>query len=96
MNALLSFSDDLCGVQGPLLAQGISDFTDPLDSEVGEDILSTCTILLPFPVKPDYDEDVIKSNGDSTTFYVLRFQAFEQRFAITKKEIMAQNIDLNG
>ena len=95
MNALLSFSEDLCDGQGLLLAQGIRDFTDPLDSEVGEDVVSTCTIPLPFPVKPDYDEDVTKFNGDSTTTYVLRFHAFEQRFASTKKKIMVRNIDLN-
>ena len=60
MTALLSFSEDLCDVQGPLLAQGIRSFTDPLHSEVGEDVTSTCTIPLPFPVEADYDEDVIK------------------------------------
>ena len=76
MNALLSLSEDLCDGQGPLLAQAIHDFSDPLHSEVGEDVVSTNTIPLPFPVKPDYDEDVIKFNGDSTAIYVLRFQAF--------------------
>ena len=95
MNALLSFTEDLCDGQSPLLAPGVRDFNDPLHSEVGKDATSTCTTPLPFPVKPDYRDNVIKFNGYSTTIYVLRFKAFEQRFANTKKKIMVCNIDIN-
>lgn len=79
MNALLSFFDNLCDSQDLLLDQGISELTDPLHSKVEEDFLSSCTIALPFPLKPDYDEDVIKFSGnDSTTIYAIRYHGFGQ------------------
>ena len=95
MHALMSFCDEFQDGQGPLLAQGIRDYTDPLQSEIGEEIVSTCRIPLPFPVKPDFDEDIIKFNGsDSTTIYVMRFKAFDQRFATPKKRLVVRNINL--
>ena len=39
MNGLISFCHDLYDVQGPLLAQGIRDYTDPLQSEVNEEVV---------------------------------------------------------
>lgn len=95
MKALLSFCNDLEDGQGPLLAQGLRDFTDPLHSEASQDVVSSCNIQLPFPVKPDFEEDVMKFDGnDSTTIYVIRFHAFEQRFATPKKRLMVRNINL--
>ncbi len=58
MRALMSFSEELTDGQGPLLAQGLRDYTDPLQAKEGEDVCSTCSINLPFPVKPDFKEDV--------------------------------------
>ena len=92
--AMLSFCHDLNDGQGPLMAQGLRGYTDPLHSEVGQDVVSTCIIPRPFPVKPDFDENVIKFDGsDSTTIYVMQFQAFEQRFATLKKRLVIQNIN---
>ena len=72
MHAMVSFSDDLKDGQGPLLAQGLRDFIYPLHSEVSEEVVSTCTIPLPFPVKLDFTEDVIKFNwADTTTLYFI-------------------------
>ena len=97
MNAMVSFCEDLKDGQGPLLAQGLRDYTDPLHSEVSEDVVSTCIIPLPFPVKPDFVEDVIKFSGkDSTIIYVIQFHAFEQQFANTKKKLVVQNINLDN
>ncbi len=60
MNAILSFCDQLRDDQGPLMAQGMSDDTDPLHLEAGEDAVSPYVVHLPFSVKPDFEEGVIK------------------------------------
>ena len=57
MNALMSFCMDLQDGRGPLLAQGIRDYADPLISEVNEEVVSACRIRLPFAVKPEFDVD---------------------------------------
>ena len=94
--AILSFSEALRDGQGPLLAQGLRDYRDPLHPEACEDVVSTCVVPLPFPVKQDFEEDVLKFDGsDTTTVYILRFQAFEQRFVTPKKQIILRNIHFN-
>ena len=95
MRAILSFTEEIRDGQGPFMAQGLRDYTDPLHSQVGEEVVPTCTLQLPFPVKPDFHEDVIKFDGsDTTNIYVLRFQGFEQRFATSKKRFTVRNIKL--
>ena len=60
------------------MARKLRDNTYLLHSQAGEEVVSICMIPLPFPVKPDFQEDVINFDGsDATTIYVLRFQAFE-------------------
>ena len=56
MKAMLSIFYDLNDGQGPLMAQGLRDYTDPIHSEAGQDVVSTSIIPLPFLVKPDSDE----------------------------------------
>ena len=53
-----------------------------------------CRIPLPFAVKPDFDEDEINFSGSETTnIYVIRFKAYEQRFAAPKKKLIVRNIN---
>ncbi len=93
MKAVCSFCSDINDGQGPLLAQGLRDFTDPLQTQEGQDIYSKCVINLPFPVKPDFTEDVLKFDSkDSTTLYMLRFEAFEQNFSVPKKRLIIRTI----
>ena len=54
MRALYSFCTDLNDGQEPLLAQGLRDFTDALQSKEGQDVYSKCIITLPHPVKSDF------------------------------------------
>ena len=96
MRAILSFAEELRDGQGPLMVQGLRDYTDPLHAEAGEDVVPTCVIPLPFPVKPNFEEDLIKFDGsDTTTMYVLHFQAFERRFVTLKKRLTVRNIHFN-
>ena len=88
MRAVCSFCTELNDGQGPLLAQGLRDYTDPLQTKEGQDVYSKCVITLPHPVKPDFSEDVLRFDGnDSTSLYMLRFEAFEQKFSMTKKRL---------
>ena len=84
--AVCSFCTDLNDGLGPLLAQGLRDYTDPLQTKEGQDVYSKCVITLPHPVKPDFSEDVLRFDGnDSTSLYMLRFEALEQKFSIARK-----------
>ena len=96
MNSLLSFYTDLEYGQGQIIAQGLCDYTDPLDSKLGEYVVSTCLITFLYPVKPDFDEYFIRFEGeDPTIIYVIRFLAFEQRFATLKKKLVVRSIRLD-
>ena len=88
MGAVCSFCTDLNDGQGPILAQGLRDSTDPLRSKEGQDVYSKCIITLTHPVKPNVSEDGLKFDGnDSSTLYMLRFEAFEQKFSMGKKRL---------
>ena len=79
------------------MAQSLRDYTDPLHSETCEEVISTCTIPLPVPVDTDFEENIIKFDGiDTTTLYVFRFQAFEQRFATPKKNLTVRKINFSN
>lgn len=84
--ALISFSTEPCDGLSLLLAQGPRDFTHPLQSREGEDAFSICRIRLPFSVKPDFQDDDLQFDGiESTTAYVLRFEAFKRIISTPKK-----------
>ena len=93
MRAVCSFCSEINDGQRQLLAQGLRDFTDPLQTQEGQNVYSKCVINLPFPMKPDFSEDVFKFDGeDSTTLYLFRFEAFEQNFTIQKKRFIIRTI----
>ena len=93
MDAVLSFCTDMDVGQGTLLAQGLMDFTEPLQSREGDDIKSTCRIKLPFVVKQDFSQDILKFPGDNTSIlYLLRFSAPERNFAIQTQRVPVRNI----
>ena len=57
------------------MAQVLRDYTVPPHSGVGQDVVSTRIIPLSFPVKRDFEEDLIKFDGNSCmTIYVIRFK----------------------
>ena len=86
MQAVCLFRTELYERQGPLLAQGLLDFTDPLRSKEEQDVYLKCMITLPYSVKPDFSEDAPKfDSNDSSTLYILRFRAFGQKFSMAKK-----------
>ena len=96
MKTIVWFTEELQDGQGLLMFQGLREYIDPLHSEAGKEVASTCIISLPFPVKLDLSEDNIKLDGsDTTTIYVLRFQASEQSFVIAKKGSIVRNIKLD-
>ena len=97
MHAMMSFCVDLKEGQGLLMAEVLRDFTDPLHSQAGDDVVSACTIPLPFPIKPDFVEDIVKFDGiDTILIYVIQFQAFEQSFVTPKKKLLVRNIHLDN
>jgi len=96
MDAILSFCPEMGAGRGTLLAQGLSDFCEPLQNQEGDDIRSTCRITLPFPVKPDFQQDVMRFDDNSTALYLLRFSAFDRKFAIPKQQFTIWSIQNAG
>ena len=97
MQAIFSYSEELRDGQRPLMAPGLRDYADPLHADSSKEVASTCIVQLPFPVKSNFEEDLIKfDRSDTTTIYVLRFQGFENKFATTKKKLVVRNIKLNN
>jgi len=93
MGAILSFCKDMDIGQGTLLAQGLMDYTEPLQSREDDDIKSTCRIKLPFNVKPDFEQDILRFPGDNTTMlYLLRFSAPERKFALPTQRLAIRDI----
>ena len=87
------FCSEIDGGQGPLLAQRLTDFSDPLQTGEGQNIYSKCVIKSTFPKKPDFSKDVLKFDGeDSTTLYMHRFKAFGQNFTVHKERFIVRTI----
>ncbi len=81
VNSILSFSSDIDQTEGTLLAQGIMDYLENFQERECDLVTSTYRVKLPFPVEPEFSEDVITFNGTSAGFYFLRFSAPERNFS---------------
>lgn len=93
MRALSLFSTELRDCLGALLAQVIRVLTDPFQSKEEEDVFSTCTIHLPFSVKPDFQEDFCNLMVSSLLLYIFcDFYAFERNFSMLKKHLVVRKI----
>ncbi len=77
---MVIFFDDLGVGNATMLAQGLMEFVEQFQEKQGNNIISSCRIDLPFPVKSDFDEDVITFANNSTTLYLLRFCASNRNF----------------
>ena len=56
------------------------EFIEQFQEKQGDDIVSTCKIDLPFPVKQDFNEDIISFANNTTSLYLLRFCAPDRNF----------------
>ena len=63
-----------------LLGQVIMDFIEHFQEKQGYDTVSTCKIDLPFPVKHDFNEDIVSFANNTTSLYLLRFCAPDRNF----------------
>ena len=90
--AILSFCSDMDISHGTLLAQGLMDFLEMFQERQGDSIASTCTITLPFKVKPDFSEDVLSFENSDVRLYLLRLSAPERNFVALTRRISVHEI----
>ena len=71
------------------MAQVLRDYAYPLHSKVGEDVVLTCSITLPFPVNPDFNKDVIRSEGE----ILLDFRHLNNDSRLLRKSLLSEILD---
>lgn len=77
---------------GTLMAQGFHDFLAQYREKELDSISSTCLIDLPFPVKPDFDEQVLMFEDSGIQLYFLQFRAPEKNYATPTKRLRVNRI----
>ena len=76
------------------MAQCLRNYTDQVQAKKGREFNSKCAITLTFPVKPGFQEAVLRFEvTDSTMLYMLCFEALQQKFSISKKRLKEYNND---
>ena len=82
--------------QRPLLPQQLRNFTDPLQSKEGQDEYSKWMTALTHPDEQDFSEDVLEfEDYDSSTLYMLHFEAFKQKLSMTKNGLTIRTFKEN-
>lgn len=95
MRTVCSFCNEIGNGQETLLTQGLRGSTCPLETQEGQVVYSKCIITLALPVKPDFYENALKfDDSDSTTLYMLHFEAIEQNCSVAKKRLTVHNIQM--
>ena len=75
MGAIRSFGQDMDFSHGTLIANDLMDFLESFQPRKDDEISSTCDISLPFPVKPDFMEDVLSFENSDARLYLIRMSA---------------------
>ena len=79
------FCTETADRQGPLLVRRFLDFTNQLQTEEGQNVYSECSIYFPFPVKPEFQEEILKfDRSNFSTLFILSFQAFDQNIGVLR------------
>ncbi len=87
-----TFCTDLDLGNATLLAQELMKYVEQFQTKQGDAIVSSCTIELPFAVKPDFNEDIITFANSSNTLYLLRFCAPDRHFTSKSSRLRVHTI----
>jgi len=93
VSGILAVDSNLDLSHGTLMAQGFHDFLSQYRAKEADPIVSTCLIELPFPVKPDFDEEAIMFNDSETQLYLLQLRAPEKRYSTPSKRLRINRVE---
>ncbi len=72
------------------------DFLEDYQLRHDDDITSTCTIKLPFELKPDFAEDVLSFENSDVRLYFIRLSAPERNFVSKSSRFCVHTIPSGG
>jgi len=96
VTGILAVEYDLNASHGAVMTLGIHDFLAQYRSKEADPISSTCIIQLPFPVKPDFDEQAIIFDDSDTQLYLLQLRAPEKKYSTPSKRLRINRVGTNA